>query len=125
MQVSYKKSQQDKLRIKMSGDVAPEHRKDVKLANVIINERRNRKVVVCVCVCVCVCVFVCVCLCVCVCVFVRVCVFVCVCVCVCVCVLLEDKSAGMCTCFGFRHTRMSATSKHVSSCQQLVKHVRS
>merc|ERR1719183_1564918 len=43
LEVSYKKTQQDKLRIKMSGDVAPEKRKDKNLANVIINERRNRK----------------------------------------------------------------------------------
>ena len=77
--MSWKKTQQDKLRQAMSGDVAPDLRKDKNLANVVINERRNRKAArylvdkaphqfkdayvciymyiythVCVCVCVCV-----------------------------------------------------------------------
>jgi len=43
LEVSHKKTQQDKLRIKMSGDIAPELRKDKNLVNVVINERRNRK----------------------------------------------------------------------------------
>ena len=41
--MSWKKTQQDKLRQAMSGDVAPDLRKDKNLANVVINERRNRK----------------------------------------------------------------------------------
>ena len=78
--MSWKKTQQDKLRQAMSGDVAPDLRKDKNLANVVINERRNRKAArylvdnvphqfkdayvcvyryihVCVCVCVCVCTY--------------------------------------------------------------------
>ena len=81
--MSWKKTQQDKLRQAMSGDVAPDLRKDKNLANVVINERRNRKAArylvdkvprqckdayvcvdiythtcVCVCVCVCVCIYI-------------------------------------------------------------------